>query len=554
MFSEYSRTDSALSSAERVHEVIDEVGLSIFLTTITSVVAFALGCISTIPAILWLCMYAAPTIFINFIYQLTFFVALMVIDDRRVKNKRRDCLVCVTVKSRVGTEEVENAARENWLDRYMGWYADALFNPFVSAFVLVTFTTLLAGCAYSSSKLTQDFQFSDVLPSDSYAADFWDDVYEYSAGNVTVPQVYFRFVDQCDASVQQQMQDYIEDLVGLDQVPEEPPFFWLRNFQTFVAATESVQDLSCREQVGAFLDDPVYYAIHHKDIARNEDGDITSSRAFIRFELDQNSVTEQIDTLEDQRAVSAAQPVNEGRNEWAFFTFEGIYFVWEFYSVVIRELAQTTIAGVFAVSFLAFALIPHWTAVLFVSPMICILYVDLLGVLQFAGFHINSVSYIALVMSIGLLVDFLMHILLRYYESELDGRKAKVKDTLKTMGSSILIGAVSTFLGVIPLAFSSSEIFRTLFVTFVGLVVLGAAHGLILFPVLLGLFGPNVCIKQRQEKENQERKESSKMLDPETKSLDVSEMLDPDTNGLGVSKNPGIEISEKALRDTEYDA
>jgi multidrug efflux pump subunit AcrB len=36
------------------------------------------------------------------------------------------------------------------------------------------------------------------------------------------------------------------------------------------------------------------------------------------------------------------------------------------------------------------------------------LYTDLLGVLKFAGVSINTVSYIALVLSIGLMVDFIM--------------------------------------------------------------------------------------------------------------------------------------------------
>ena len=170
------------------------------------------------------------------------------------------------------------------------------------------------------------------------------------------------------------------------------------------------------------------------------------------------------------------------------------YYIWQFYAVCPDELVLTTILGIVAVTVIALLLIPHWTAALFIAPMITILYVDLLGVLQFAGIKINSVSYISLVMSIGLLVDFLMHVLLRYYESDADGRKAKVKDTMKTMGSSILIGGISTFLGVIPLAFSTSTIFTTIFVTFIGLVTLGASHGLILLPVVLSLLGPNVCI------------------------------------------------------------
>jgi len=61
---------------------------------------------------------------------------------------------------------------------------------------------------------------------------------------------------------------------------------------------------------------------------------------------------------------------------------------------------------------------------------------------------------------------------------------------LTTMGNSVLIGGISTFLGTLPLAFSASEIFTTIFVTFMGLVTLGCGHGLILLPVILSTIGP----------------------------------------------------------------
>ena len=97
-------------------------------------------------------------------------------------------------------------------------------------------------------------------------------------------------------------------------------------------------------------------------------------------------------------------------------------------------------------------------------------------------------------MSIGLLVDFLLHVLLRYFESTETTREGKVKDMLRTMESSILIGGISTFLGVIPLAFSTSEVFSTIFITFMGLVTFGAGHALILIPVILSMVGTTEVI------------------------------------------------------------
>ena len=92
-------------------------------------------------------------------------------------------------------------------------------------------------------------------------------------------------------------------------------------------------------------------------------------------------------------------------------------------------------------------------------------------------------------MSIGLMVDFIMHILLRYYESK-GTREKRVIETLSTMGASILVGAISTFLGVLLLWFSTSEIINNIFVAFIGLIVFGVLHGLVFLPVVLAMVGP----------------------------------------------------------------
>lgn len=161
----------------------------------------------------------------------------------------------------------------------------------------------------------------------------------------------------------------------------------------------------------------------------------------------------------------------------------------EFYAASVEELILTTILGVVSVTIVALLFIPHYTAALFVLPMISILYVDLLGVMQWGGVTIDPVSYVTCVMSIGLLVDFIIHVLLRYYECP-GNRREKTVAMLKSMGVSILTGGLSTFLGTMLLAFSTSTIFRTIFIAFVGLSTLGVAHGLIVLPVVLSMIGP----------------------------------------------------------------
>ena len=92
------------------------------------------------------------------------------------------------------------------------------------------------------------------------------------------------------------------------------------------------------------------------------------------------------------------------------------------------------------------------------------------------------------------LLHSLLHVLLRYYESTEKTRDNKVKDMLRTMGSSILMGGLSTLLGVVPLAFSTSSIIRIVFTMFFAMVLLGIFNGLIVLPVILSYWGPLVCV------------------------------------------------------------
>ena len=46
-----------------------------------------------------------------------------------------------------------------------------------------------------------------------------------------------------------------------------------------------------------------------------------------------------------------------------------------------------------------------------------------------------------------------------------------------------------TFLGISPLILSNSTVFRTFFKMFLGIIVFGLGHGLVLMPVVLSLLG-----------------------------------------------------------------
>jgi Niemann-Pick C1 protein len=524
----YDRTDPSKGPKERVHDTIQDVGVSITVSTITTTLAFGLGCISSIPTIYWLCLYAFPTVMCVYIYQLTFFVACIVLDERRIQQHRRDCCTWINVdddddEQEEGQKEDISPTNSGIAERYILWYADILLRPRVKGIVVLLFAGLATACAFSVSLLRQELDVTKLLPRDSYLTAYMDAVDLYSEmGVIRTPYAYFRFVDQSNETVQMHMENFVNDLVSIAAVSSQPDLFWLRDFKAFMNTSnaEEFGQLDFKSKVGAFLSDPVYGELYRRDIVRDENLTITASRCLIHMNnVNILDVHDQIKAYEDQKRVAAMLPVNQGRKDLAFFSYSDTYEPWVFYSVAVDELILTTVIGVVAVTGVAFLFVPHWTAALFVFPLICILYVDLLGVLQWAGVHINAVSYLTMVMSIGLLVDYVIHILLRYYESA-GNRKEKTVEMLRTMGSSILMGGISTFLGTLPLAFCTSDIFSTVFFGFLGLVTLGCGHGLILMPVILSTIGPEDHVVELMPEPDRVRSDLKHETEEQTKIME----------------------------------
>ena len=393
---QYARTDRFKTPEERVHDTIEAVGMSISLTTITSIVAFGLGMLSSVPAVKFLCAYAIPTIFIDFLYQVTFFVALIVLDERRTLDGRLDCVVCCQGR-RANDDERAVEPSESIFDHFMRWLGVQLCRRWVAALVLGAFTVLFAFCGYSASRLTREFQTIDLLPSNSYLRVFWNNYGLYVSPGATTIEVIFRDVNESDPLIQEQMTDFVDDLVALPQISSQPTYFWVRDFQNFVNETLGVQNLTFTDQLDHFLGVPVYQSLYKDHIVRDETGEVTASRTLLSVDqLKQGDTVALVEWMGAQRHVSDIQPANRNREDWAFFTHASIYYIWEFHERSPSELRVSAILAVLSVTLLTAALVPHWSAAFFVFPLISILYVDLMGVLQVAGVSINSLSYVSL--------------------------------------------------------------------------------------------------------------------------------------------------------------
>src|SRR6195952_2349957 len=131
----------------RIAKALGRMGPSILLSASTETIAFALGVFVGMPAVKNFAAYAAGAVFINAVLQVTMFISVLALNQRRVESLRSDCFPCVTVRgansSGMPGGHFFGSDEEGWLQRFIRKvYAPKLLDKKVKTLVLTFFVTL----------------------------------------------------------------------------------------------------------------------------------------------------------------------------------------------------------------------------------------------------------------------------------------------------------------------------------------------------------------------------------------------------------------------------
>ena len=128
------------------------------------------------------------------------------------------------------------------------------------------------------------------------------------------------------------MLDYMDELIAMDTVSDPPLFFWLWHFNDFVNQTGLGDEVPFNEKLASFLKVQVFKDLYEKEIILDDEGNIVTSRGYYFMDNISSDVRDQIDALYEQRNVTIQQPINQGKAEYPFFSYNANFNIWEFFS------------------------------------------------------------------------------------------------------------------------------------------------------------------------------------------------------------------------------
>lgn len=179
----------------RIAQALKNIGPSCFISAILQVSMFLLATSVGMPAVRNFAFYGGGAVLINFLLQMTCFIGLLSLDQKRLEENRVDCVPCIAVApiSLDNTEEEEEESGDTHLEyNFSNWIAKH-YAPFLLKRTtkpkVITLFVLWVGISLSLfPEIKLGFDQRIAIPSSSYLVNYFNSVYDYL--NVGPPVFY----------------------------------------------------------------------------------------------------------------------------------------------------------------------------------------------------------------------------------------------------------------------------------------------------------------------------------------------------------------------------
>uniref|UniRef100_A0A3B5ACF2 NPC1 like intracellular cholesterol transporter 1 n=1 Tax=Stegastes partitus TaxID=144197 RepID=A0A3B5ACF2_9TELE len=525
---------------EQIGRVLGNVAPSMLLCSLSESVCFFLGALSTMPAVKSFALYAAMAVLMDFVLQMTAFVALLSLDARRQDSNRCELICCVKVD-----KEHSNEPNEGFLLPFMRkYYAPVLLHSFTRFIVMLVFIFMFCACLFLMLKVTVGLDQELAMPKGSYMLDYFSYLYKYfevGAPVYFVTKKGFNFTTVegmnavcssvgCDQfSLTQKIQYAPGSLLSYVGIPAnswvDDYIDWLNpgskccrlyTLAAFLCGRKCMTtplDGVLRptvEQFNRFLPDflsnPVKYIIQTEEMPVIElfFPLFCPASRFMAYHTPLTNSQEFTAALQMARELAAN--ITEGMKQIPGTSPDFEVFPYTVTNVFYEQYLTIVPEGLFNISL---CLLPTFVVCCLLLGLdlrsgllnlltIVMIIVDTVGVMTLWGIDYNAVALINLVTAVGISVEFVSHMTRSFALSTKPTHVERAKDATASMGSAVFAGVAMTNLpGILVLAFAKAQLIQIFFFRLnLVITLLGMAHGLIFLPVLLSYFGMYFFTKQ----------------------------------------------------------
>uniref|UniRef100_A0A3B1JSE7 Patched domain containing 3/pseudo n=1 Tax=Astyanax mexicanus TaxID=7994 RepID=A0A3B1JSE7_ASTMX len=475
MISSWQKTNVHDDVEKRLAKTYEEAAVSITITTLTDVLAFYIGLMSSFPSVQSFCIYTGTAILFCYIYNITFFGAFLTFNGRREKSNRH-WLTCMVVDHpkpdsknsicSVGgaydpvTETEEEMPVNSFFKTHYGPF---LTKPWTKVGVVLIYAVYLAGSVYGCIQMKEGIELKNLAPDNSYVAKYYDNQGEYFSDfgpnvMVVIKDDMFQYWNE---SARQELNTCLEQFQKLDMVATDMTTFWLSYYLQYgekVNVSLSVKstffsNLRLFLIVSGFSQDLNLSYVSQR---------IYASRFFVQ--------TVNIRTAVDEKNMLNAFRQTAEDCSVPLLVYHPAFIYFDQYAVIISNTIQ--------------------------NVLVATLVMLLAGFMALWDVNLDSISMINLVICIGFSVDFSAHISYACVSS-----KANTANEKSLMRSTTLLH------------------FRTFFKIMFLVILFGALHGLVFIPVFLTFFG--ICCKKSEVTNDNEPIEE---LSERSRSAQIKEM------------------------------
>ncbi|CAA2984525.1 Niemann-Pick C1 -like [Olea europaea subsp. europaea] len=244
------RQQSELPLEGRISNALVEVGPSITLASLSEILAFAVGSFIPMPACRVFSMFAALAVLLDFLLQVTAFVALIIFDFLRAEDNRIDCFPCIKLSgSNADPDKGSHPHKPGPLARYMKEIHAPILNLWgVKIAVISVFVAFALASIALCTRIQPGLEQQIVLPRDSYLQGYFNNLSEYLRIG---PPLYFVVknynyssesrqtnqlcsISQCDSN------SLLNEIARASLVPEssyiaKPAASWLDDFLVWIS-------------------------------------------------------------------------------------------------------------------------------------------------------------------------------------------------------------------------------------------------------------------------------------------------------------------------------